>query len=74
MKLYFAHIFTCEDTKLYKTEAEAQKQLEAYICQIYGRVPEYHDGMGVLSREYDVTKLCYMGDAPLGCAGDYYMA
>lgn len=73
-KLYFVHIFTCEDTKLWVKEDDAKRQLEAYIRQIYGRLPEYHDGMGVMSREYDTEKLCYMGSAPFGCAGDYYMA
>lgn len=73
-ELYFVHIFTCIDTKLWVKKDDAERQLKAYLSQIYGRVPEYHDGMGVMSREYDTEKLCYMGNAPFGCAGDYYMA
>jgi hypothetical protein len=71
-KLYYVHIFTCQDTRLFKTREQAQHQLEAYLSSVFGHVPKYYDGFGICSKEFSEDEIFYMGDAPFGQGGDYY--
>jgi hypothetical protein len=72
--LYYAHIFQCEDIRKWVKKEDAEKSLESMISMIIGKTPKCgYAGTGVLEKEYDTSKMCYMGDAPFGCAGDYYM-